>query len=280
MGAILLPGAEHRLLPGKSKTLLDPRWITVHTMVWDLASCEHYFRQAGRPYSHFGTGPEGELRQWQDLRFRAASCLEGNPYSISWENADTGPGYPRWSGTDVPDFTDAQAETLIVGLSWCCHRFGIPKSAIATSCPHERGIGWHRLGVDPWRNTSCGLRWSSHRGKVCPGDRRIHQLVHEIIPAVSAPAPATPVSEEDDDMPTVLAWFQDPDKPDERHCYAISGRTAAWCPTHAAIDLQRYFGATWWGGDATKVFAPAEWRDLSLAIMNGPVANIGVTSPS
>jgi hypothetical protein len=81
-----------------------------------------------------------------------------------------------------------------------------------------------------------------------------------------------PMSEEDDDV-TVLAWFQDPDKPDQRHCYAITGRTAAWCPTTKAIDVQVYFGATWWGGKQT-VLPPADWNDLSLAIMNGPLANL------
>lgn len=186
MGAILIPGVDHRQLPNKSTVLLDPKVINIHTMVWDLASCERYFAGRGRPYSHVGTGYDGEVRQWQDLRFRAASCLHGNPRNISIENADTGPGFPRWSGSDVPDFTDAQAEALVVVISWLCHRFGIPKSAIGSSCAHERGVGWHRLGVSPWRQAGCSA-WSSATGKVCPGDRRIHQLRTEIIPAVSAP---------------------------------------------------------------------------------------------
>lgn len=178
MSAVLIPDVNHRLLPGKSRTLLQPQIITVHTMVWDLNSCETYFRRAGNPYSHVGTGHDGEVRQWQDLGYRAASDLHGNPYNISSQNADTGPGFPRWTGSDVPDFTDPQAESLIVVLSctWLCHRFNLPKEAIGSSCPHERGIGWHRHGVDPYRNRSCGRRWSSAYGKACPGDRRIHQL--------------------------------------------------------------------------------------------------------
>lgn len=187
MSAILVPGVSHRLLSGKSRVALQPQIINIHTMVWDIGNCERYFAQSGRPYSHFGTGHDGEIRQWQDLRYRAASCLHGNPYNISIENADTGAGFPRWSGSNVPDFTDAQVESLIVLVSWLCHRFGLPKSAISTTCPHERGIGWHRLGVNPWRNTSCGRLWSSAAGKVCPGDRRIHQIKHEIIPEVSSP---------------------------------------------------------------------------------------------
>ena len=274
MGAILVPDVEHRLLTGKSRTLLDPRWITVHTMVWDLANCEHYFRAAGNPYSHLGTGHDGEVRQWQDLRFRAASDLDANRYSISIENADKGPGFPTWSGSDVPAFTDAQCEALVVLLSWLCYRFGLPKSAIGSTCPHERGIGWHRLGIDPWRDTGCGLRTSSSRGKVCPGDRRIHQLRTEIIPAVSAPAPAPP---EDDDMqpPTLALLREKPGAGQPWHCYRVDGNVASWCPTTQAIDAARFLGAVWWGGSQAKAeLDPVIWS--SLAVMNGPLANLRV----
>lgn len=187
MSAIVVPGVNYRQLSGKSKTLLVPRVINVHTMVGGLAGVERYFAGSGNPYSHFGTGYDGEIRQWQDLRYRAASDLNGNPYCISIENADSGTGFPVWSGSNVPRFTDKQADSLVVLLSWLCHRFNIPKELIATSCPHERGVGYHRLGVDPYRNTKCGHLWSRARGKVCPGDRRIRQLQTEIIPRVSSP---------------------------------------------------------------------------------------------
>src|ERR671923_89774 len=85
---ISYPGASQRQLPGKSTTLLSPRVINVHTMVWWLSACEDYFRQPGNPYSHFGTGYDGEVRQWQDLQYRAASDYHGNPFCISIENAD------------------------------------------------------------------------------------------------------------------------------------------------------------------------------------------------
>src|SRR5690606_5793748 len=194
---IIYPGGAYRQLARKSRVPLAPRIINVHTMVGTLGGTEGYFAGDGRPYSHFGTGGSGEVRQWQDLRYRAASDLNGNPYCISIENEDTGPLFPRWSGSDVPRFTDKQADALVMLLSWLCHRFGLPRSAITTSCPHERGIGYHRLGVNPYRNTDCGHLWSSAYGKACPGNRRIHQLVHEIIPRVSAPGstPGGPVTD-------------------------------------------------------------------------------------
>lgn len=193
MAALLVPGVEHRLLAGKSTTPLDPRWITVHTAVGTLAGTEAWFTPSGRPYSHFGVGGDGTIRQWQDLRFRAASDKDGNPYSISIECEDRGALFPTWSGSTVPMFTARQADALEVLLSWLCHRFGLPKSAIDSSCPHERGIGWHRLGIDPYRRAGC-LSWSSAYAKACPGDNRIAQLRDEIIPNVSSP---------EDDMPTI-----------------------------------------------------------------------------
>lgn len=200
-GAIVLPGANYRQLPGKSRIALDVRWITVHTMAGTLEGTESWFTPPGRPYSHRGLGGDGEVRQWQDGRYRAASDLEANPYSLSWECEDRGPGFPDWDIDDagqVPAFTDAQVKALIVGLSWDCHRFGLPRTAIRSTCRHERGIGWHRLGIDPWRRAGC-LLTSRHRGKRCPGDRRIYQLVNDIIPRVSAPGG---VPQEDDDMPS------------------------------------------------------------------------------
>jgi N-acetylmuramoyl-L-alanine amidase-like protein len=196
--AVLAPGVQHRLLAGKSRTPLDPRWITVHTMVGTVAGTEAFFSPSGRPYSHFGAGGDGKIRQWQDLQFRAASDKDGNPFSISIECEDHGPGFPAWSGSDVPRFTPAQADALVRLLSWLCHRFGLPKRAIGSSCPHERGIGWHRLGIDPWRQPNC-LKWSKSRGKACPGDRRIAQLRNEIIPRVSSPPEVDDVTPQDHD---------------------------------------------------------------------------------
>lgn len=184
--AVTAPGVAYAQLPNKSTTPLVPRWITIHTMVGTLGGTESWFTPAGRPYSHFGVGGFGAIRQWQDLRYRAASDLQGNPYSISIECEDTGYPFPVWSRSNVPRFTTSQADALVVLLSWLCHRFGLPKQAIRSSCPDERGIGWHRFGIDPWRQTNC-LRWSSSAGKACPGDRRIAQLQAEIIPRVSSP---------------------------------------------------------------------------------------------
>lgn len=188
-GAIVMPGADLHQLGGKSHSALDVWWLTIHTMVGTLEGTHSWFDAPGRPYSHLGLAGDAYTRQWQDMRYRAASDLDANGHSVSWECEDSGPGFPRWDHNDpsqVPAFTDEQADALIVQLSWGCHRFRLPRSAIRTTCPHERGIAWHRLGIDPWRAPGC-LKTSSSRGKRCPGDKRIAQLENEIIRQVSAP---------------------------------------------------------------------------------------------
>lgn len=263
--AIVYPKAKYRQLSGKSKTPLTPKVITVHTMVGALGPVESYFSASGRPYSHFGTGPDGEVRQWQDLAYRAASDLYGNPYCISIENADKGAGYPAWSGSDVPRFTDDQADALVELLSWLCHRFGLPRSAIKTSCPHERGIGWHRLGVDPYRDKNCGVKWSSAYGKVCPGDKRIDQLVNEIIPRVSTPADNS--SQEEEEM-AQLVWYKGATGP---HCYYNVGIHNKHCTTMDTVSLLRYLKVP----EANTPSNPltGAWLDAAVFV-DGPLRNV------
>lgn len=160
--------------------------ICLHTMVGSLDGTDRYFRQNGYggTESHFGVGHDGTTYQWQDLEHTADANLDGNGRCISIETADMGAGFPVWDtrGDQVPAWTAAQVEAIARLVAWLCARYRIPCELIPDSRPGRRGVGWHRLGVDPWR-VDGGERWSSARGKVCPGDRRIAQ-----IPAVVARA--------------------------------------------------------------------------------------------
>jgi hypothetical protein len=198
--AVVYPGADYRQLAGKSRTLLTPRVVNVHTMVGTMAGTESWFTPGGRPYSHFGVGGRGEVRQWQNLTYRAASDLNGNPFCISIECVDMRDPFPSWSGSNVPAFTTAQADALVRLINWLCTRFSIPKVLLTNSLPGVRGVSYHRLGIDPYR-VSGGVRYSNATGKVCPGDRRIAQLGSYIMPRVRG-AVTTPPQEEEDDMPT------------------------------------------------------------------------------
>lgn len=206
--AIVAPMAEYRQLAGKSRTPLVHDIICVHTMVGTLEGSISWSSRAGGSYWHFGLGGNGRLVQCQDLQFKSAANLNGNWHVIPIETADTKEGiFPSWSGSNVPAWTPAQLDKLVDLIAWLCRRFNIPPVLIPDTRKGRRGIAYHRQGVDPWR-VSGGELWSKAYGKVCPGDRRIHQLVNIIIPRVQArlrggsgPTPPPPPRvQEDDDM--------------------------------------------------------------------------------
>lgn len=197
-----------------------------HTMVGSLAGTRAMFQANGfgGTESHFGTGGNGELEQWQDVAFTADANYMGNPTVISVENADLGPGFDRWNtndGSAVPAFTDAQIRTLIaLGTAaclpgthpgsmhadcphdWKCYQVGIPPQLVPDTRPGRRGLAYHAMGVPGNGLVAGGVQWSTARGKVCPGARRIAQIKDTIVPMISAavqgdarvPAPAKPPS--------------------------------------------------------------------------------------
>jgi hypothetical protein len=160
----------------------------------------------GGTESHWGVGGDGACIQWQDMAFSADANLDGWRRVLSIENADTGAPFPKWTGSDVPAFSPAQVERLVDLLvwlcskeahadcpaDWTCHKVGIPARFIQDSKPGRRGIAVHRQGIDGNFPTTGilrgrvagGERWSSSRGKACPGDRRIKQTVQVLIPRV------------------------------------------------------------------------------------------------
>lgn len=177
--------------------------IIVHTMVGYLYSTDVMFRQGGYDgtESHYGIGGpwgadasrdlDGVVYGWQDLGHGADANLEANRVAISIETADNAPA----RAADIRPWSPRQAESLarlIAWLcsvethagcptSWTCHANGIPLALVPDSKPGRRGVAYHRQGIDPWR-VSGGQRWSTSRGKECPGTVRIRQLSEEIIP--------------------------------------------------------------------------------------------------
>lgn len=159
--------------------------VCEHTAVSpSLGSLTNYFDDEGYygVESHFGVGLDGRLFQFQSLDLVADANLDGNWHVWSIENAD-GFGDTWHDGDEVPGFTEAQIETNIRLLAWLCDNGDIPARIIPNSRRGNRGIGWHRMGV-PGYMVSGGEQWSSSRGKVCPGDRKIHQIETEVIPRI------------------------------------------------------------------------------------------------
>ena len=191
----LYPNADYRpIAPGDPPDrMVRYDVVCLHTMDGFLAGTEAEFRKNGwvGTESHFGVGGpadqgrDGTVWQWVDTDFQADANLQGNPRLISIETSDGRHAATPWSAAQLDAITE-----LVV---WCCRTHSIPPDLITDSASTRRGIGYHRLGIDPWRVAGTE-KWSNAVGKVCPGDVRIDQLINDVVPRVRAQlAPAGPV---------------------------------------------------------------------------------------
>ena len=169
--------------------------IVLHTMAGSLAGTEAMFLQSGftGTESHFGVGADGTVFQWVDTSRRADANLSGTWRLLSVETADTGPPFPSWAGSNVPAWTEAQLDAIAGIVAWAAAEHDFPIEPMRSSRASERGVGWHRLGIVPWK-VAGGEAWSESTGKACPGDRRIAQ-----VPAVIRRARA--IAAGGDDLP-------------------------------------------------------------------------------
>lgn len=199
-GGVRIPGAVWRPFTQRTVSttpLIGPRAIIEHTMgVGTMNGSWNYHNQVGRPYSHTYYDGIGNRIQVQGADRRSAATLEGNPYVIAKETEDYGK-YFSGGGTTcgtIPAWRQEQLRVIALDDAWCCKRFGIPAVLMPDSCSGTRGIGYHRLGIDPWRKAGC-LEYSTARGKCCPDVARISQmpgLVRSIKTLVDGPTPPPP----------------------------------------------------------------------------------------
>jgi N-acetylmuramoyl-L-alanine amidase len=192
--AVTVPGAELILgNPISTRPIVRLKWILCHTIVGTVAGA-----LSGRHYHIYVRG-DGSFIQRQDLLLRSAASVEANPYSIAIVCEDKGPHFSPWSGSNVPPYTPQQVATLTVVMGWICRRFGLPTSAIRTTCLNDaNGIGWHRLGIDGdfpnvwpyWGRRPGCLETSLSTGKPCPGNARITQIVNDIVPRLGGQPPS------------------------------------------------------------------------------------------
>lgn len=194
-----MPGVKQRPL---APVMTQPRMLShdivcIHTMVGSLAGTESWFFRDGYTgtESHFGTGGDGEIRQWVDTAHSADANYQGSRRVISIENADHGAEFSKWntSGDNVPPFTPAQIEANAQIIAWAHRTYGIPLRLISNTLPGQRGIGYHAQGVPGNGLVAGGVSWSTARGKVCPGRRRIAQIPQIITRAQQIVTGQTPV---------------------------------------------------------------------------------------
>lgn len=158
---------------------------------YDIVCVHTIVGKAPAHAAHFSTSMDGEISQSRDTKFQSAANLEGNPRVIAIENADMPPLWKITDGHAVPAFSDAQCEAIAQILAWVHKEHGIPLVLCSDSKSTSRGVAYHRQGVDGnflgngykyGGRVPGGEKWSTSGGKVCPGDRRIEQLIVVILP--------------------------------------------------------------------------------------------------
>jgi hypothetical protein len=169
-------------LANRSTRALQKDILCWHTMVsTSMAGTWGYFNTGagGRGvYSHGllggGWGPDlrdgldGVCWQAQDTDLRAASNLDGNWHVIAFETADN-------AARPIQPWTPKQCAKIVEVCVEANQVDGIPLLIIPDSKVGRRGVGYHRLGCDPYR-VAFGELWTSVYGKDCPTDARIRQL--------------------------------------------------------------------------------------------------------
>lgn len=149
---------------------------------------------------------DGQHRFWQmiDFDLECWSSMDGNATCPAWESQ---------GGVHDPNgepWTDNQLEAGAIIYAFGMETEGWPAQLMPDSRTSSRGLGWHRLGIDPWR-VSGGEVWSSSRGKICPGDAKIAQMPAMLARAVElvhgSPSPAPqPAPAPVRSAPPRLAW--------------------------------------------------------------------------
>lgn len=174
------PGATWRPIAtnftDRKRTRTDA--IILHVTGSDAASQFGWFNNpAADASSHLHIALDGKVEQYVDLDEIAWTSGEGNARTIGIETAGTGSG----------SWTTAQLDALEKALAWLTKRYDVPVRLMGSSKSTEKGIGWHRLGIDGnfpdlpdiragRKQRGGGESWSKAAGKVCPGDKRIKQI--------------------------------------------------------------------------------------------------------
>jgi hypothetical protein len=166
----IMPGVAWRPIPVSSSRprRTKGRGVCLHVAVSEAASLFPYFSTANVD-SHFYVAKSGTIEQYVDTDLVAYAQLVGNATLISVETQGgvTNPDSEPW--------TAPQVDALARICRWAHDIEGVPLQVMPDSRPTSRGLGSHRLGIDPWR-VSGGELWSTANGKLCPGAAKVAQI--------------------------------------------------------------------------------------------------------
>lgn len=210
-----MPGVIHKPIARHNKRPRNTvNRVNLHIAVSEAASLYGYFSGVSA-CSHFYVRRDGTIEQYIDTGHYSAADMEGNDATISVETQG------GLVNADREQWTAQQVASLAAIFSWVRQAHGVANKIATTSRKGDesKGLSWHRLGVDPWRVPE-GMRYSSSRGKICPGAGRIAQVpaiflqsqaggitapVSNPAPSPAAPSPAAP-------NPAAKGWLQRGDK--------------------------------------------------------------------
>jgi hypothetical protein len=161
--------------------------VVIHIMDGTLNGSEAWFdNPAAQASSHFGTGKDGQLRQWVDTKDRAWAQAGGNHTWLSVEN----------EGRGGDSLTDAQINRCAQVLAWAHTTHGVPLQL--TTSTTGRGLGYHGMG---------GSAWGGHTS--CPGTKIVAQLPEILkrakVLAGIVTAPSKPSTKPTVDLSNVIA---------------------------------------------------------------------------
>lgn len=163
------PGAIRKeITKHRTPLRVTNRAVILHVAVSEADSLYGYFSGAVVA-SHFYVRKTGVVEQYVDTRFSAPANLYANSsaYSIETQGGVRNANSEKW--------TEAQENALASLVRWLQQTHGVPRLVMPNSRPASRGVGHHRLGVDPYR-VSGGELWSTAYGKICPGLGKISQI--------------------------------------------------------------------------------------------------------
>nr|WP_244652560.1 peptidoglycan recognition family protein [Glutamicibacter sp. FBE19] len=206
------------------------------------------FSNSNSACSHFYVAKNGTVEQYINTAYRSASDMNGNDSTISVETA---------GGVTNPDgepWTEAQVEALAKLWAWARDTHGIKNQVAKNTQTNENsaGLSWHRLGVEgnfagrpgilATSYKPGGIKYSSARGKICPGDAKILQIpgiwerangdIGEVKP-VGKPSKPKPKPAPAKDKSG--AWPEKPLKVTDKH---TAQSDAAWRELLAAIGYK------------------------------------------
>lgn len=170
-----------RFNPGgdRARLRIKGRGICDHVAASEAASLFNYFNEPGNPCSHFYVRRSGIVEQYVDTDWVAPANLEGNPTLLSIETQ----GGATELTVDIEPWEPAALDALIQLHIWLQKIDGFPIQEMPNSLSTSKGVGYHRLGIDPWRVLG-GELWSRSTGKLCPGLEKIRQIRTVIIPSM------------------------------------------------------------------------------------------------